>query len=173
MGGYLRQLPLMQAQVNVDTSVKIGHESALFDRVGVCASTLCAVHCILMPWFIMLMPVLAGTVLASSRFENIFVGISISLAAFCCYRGCMRHGKWLVMFPLVFGSVVLFGVRLSAPEICCLEDISWTHAFASAFGGVLLASSHFLNLKYSRQYTPEQKAPCCHSTSCDAHEEDE
>ena len=161
----------MQAQLDVDTTVKVAHESPLFDRVGVCASTLCAVHCILMPWFIMLMPFLAGSVFASSKFENIFVGISISLASFCCYRGCRRHGKWLIMLPLGFGSVVLFGVRLTAPEICCLEDVSWTHASASAFGGLLLASSHFLNLKYSRKYIPEQKAPCCHSDLCDAHQE--
>ena len=162
----------MQAQVNVDTTVKVAHESPFFDRVGVCASTLCAVHCILMPWFIMLMPFLAGTVLVSSRFENIFVGISISLASFCCYRGCSKHGKWLIILPLAFGSAVLFAVRLTAPEICCLEDVSWTHASASAFGGMLLASSHFLNLKYSRKYTPEQKAPCCHSDLCEAHEDD-
>ena len=145
----------MQAQVNVDTTAKVAHESPLFDRVGVCASTLCAVHCILMPWFIMLMPFLAGTVFASSRFESIFVGISISLASFSCYRGCRRHGKWLIMLPLGFGSVVLFGVRLTAPEICCLEDVSWTHASASAFGGLLLASSHFLNLKYSKHFEIE------------------
>ena len=155
----------MQAQANID------RESPLFDRVGVCASTLCAVHCILMPWFIMLMPFLAGTVLASSKFENIFVGISISLASFCCYRGCSKHGNWLIMLPLVFGSLVLFGVRLTAPEICCLEDISWTHAFTSTIGGLSLASAHFLNLKYFRKYVPEQKAPCCHSDLCDAHQE--
>ncbi|MEE2715105.1 MAG: MerC domain-containing protein [Verrucomicrobiota bacterium] len=160
----------MRSQGDIDATVAIEHESALYDRAGLFASSVCAVHCIVMPWLIMLLPVLAGTIFTSAKIENIFVGFSISLATFCGYQGCLKHSKWLIMLPVVIGSIVLFSVRLTAPTICCLDDISWLHALGSAFGGGLLASTHFLNLKYSGQYAPEQKAPCCHSDSCSAHE---
>ena len=48
-----------------------------YDRVGMIASSLCAVHCILMPWVIMMMPIVAGTVLTNLTAENIFVGVSL------------------------------------------------------------------------------------------------
>ena len=161
----------MQAQRNIDASVEIDQGSVFFDRAGFFASSICAVHCVIMPWLIMFLPVLAGTVFTSARTENIFVGVSISLAAFCGYQGCLKHGKWLVMIPVTIGSIVLLSVRLSAPTICCLEDVSWPHALGAALGGGLLAASHFLNLKYSSLLVPDQKSPCCHSDSCAAHEE--
>jgi len=164
----------MRAEGIVDEGAVSGGGSLyqpLYDRIGVFASSLCAVHCILMPWVIMAMPIVAGTFFTNPAVENIFVGISISLAAFCGYRGCRRHGKWFIMVPFILGSIVLFGARLTAPAICCLDDISWSHASASAFGGMLLASSHYLNIKYSRLLAPGEKAPCCHSESCEAHEE--
>ena len=38
------------------------------------------------------------------------------------------------------------------------------------FWPLLLAVSHFLNIKYCRLFAPDKKAPCCHSDSCKAHE---
>ena len=49
----------------------------VYDRVGLIASSLCAVHCILMPWVIMVMPIIAGTILTNATAENIFVGVSL------------------------------------------------------------------------------------------------
>ena len=142
-----------------------------YDRVGMIASSLCAVHCILMPWVIMMMPIVAGTVLTNLTAENIFVGVSLSLAAICGLSGCRKHGQWLVMGVMGLGGMVLLGARLTAPHVCHIEDISWSHALGSTLGGGLLAASHFLNLKYSHLFAPNGKAPCCHSDSCVAHEE--
>ena len=143
---------------------------ALYDRIGLVASSLCAVHCILMPWLLLLLPILVGTIFTDARFENVFVAISILLASFCGYMGCLKHGKWGVMIPITIGALVLFTVRLSAPPICCLDDVSWSHAIGSAFGGSFLAASHFLNLKFSHQVEPKENSPCCPSTDCSAHE---
>ena len=159
----------MQAERLMETS-KVKHQAALFDRVGMMASSLCAVHCVLMPWLIMLLPTLAGTIFTSTKFENVFVGVSIFLAAFCGYLGCVKHGKWLIMALISIGALILCGVRLTAPAICCLDDVSWSHALGSAFGGSLLATSHYLNLKFSRQISPKEKSPCCLSEECSAHE---
>jgi len=160
----------MQAQETVDFQVAGNAHRPLYDRIGLIASSLCAVHCILMPWLLMFLPILAGTIFTDAKFENVFVAVSILLASFCGYMGCTKHGKWSVMIPVAVGALVLFTVRLSAPAICCLEDISWPHAMGSAFGGSLLAVSHFLNLKFSRQNAPEEKPPCCPSENCATHE---
>ena len=118
----------------------------------------------------MLLPILVGTIFTDAKFENVFVAISILLASFCGYMGCLKHGKWGVMIPITIGALVLFTVRLSAPPICCLDDVSWPHAIGSGFGGSFLAASHFLNLKFSHQVEPKEDPPCCPSTDCSAHE---
>ncbi len=164
----------MKAQVYIEEGVAsevIDPYRPFYDRIGMAASSLCAVHCILMPWVIMVMPVIAGTILTNATAENVFVGVSMCLAAFCGLSGCRKHGQWLVMGIMAAGAIVLLGTRFTAPHVCHLEDISWSHALGSTLGGGLLAASHFLNLKYSSLLVPEQKAPCCHSDSCAAHEE--
>ena len=148
----------------------IGQYRLVFDRVGIVASSLCAVHCILMPWVIMAMPIVAGTVLTNPAAENIFVGVSVCLAAFCGFAGCRKHGQWVVMGVMGLGMLVVLGARMTAPHVCHVEDISWSHALGSTFGGGLLAVSHYLNIKYCRLFAPDKKAPCCHSDSCEAHE---
>ena len=145
----------------------------LYDKVGLVASSLCAVHCILMPWVIMVMPVIAGTILTNATAENVFVGVSLCLAVICGLSGCRKHGQWLVMGVMGLGGAVLLGTRLTAPHVCHIEHISWSHALGSALGGGLLAASHFLNIKYSRILAPNEKAPCCHSNACLAHEDEE
>ena len=60
------------------------------------------------------------------------------------------------MTLIATGGATLTVVRMTAPAICCLDDISWTHATGAAFGGSLLATSHFLNLKYPDKLTPKK-----------------
>ena len=163
-------VPIMQAEQIIDPGESRKYHSVLYDRIGMIASSLCAVHCILMPWLLIFLPVLAGTIFTDAKFENIFVVASILLATICCYLGCTKHGKWGIMALITVGAGILCFVRLSAPPICCLDDISWSHAMGSAFGGSLLATSHFLNLKFSRQITTEEQMPCCPSDNCEAHE---
>ncbi|MEE2714774.1 MAG: MerC domain-containing protein [Verrucomicrobiota bacterium] len=148
----------------------VGLYRPFYDRIGMVASSLCAVHCILMPWVIMVMPVVAGTVLTNVTAENVFVGVSICLAALCGFSGCRKHGQWLVMGVMGAGGLILMGARLTAPHLCHVEHINWSNALCSTWGGGLVAASHYLNLKYSRLLVPEQKAPCCHSDSCSAHD---
>ena len=159
----------MQAEQAIDLKLLNVGKRTLLDRIGMIASTLCAIHCILMPWLLMIAPVLTGTIFTEAKLENVFVVFSIFLAGFCGFRGYLKHGKWAVMALIATGGATLTVVRMTAPAICCLDDISWTHATGSAFGGSLLATSHFLNLKYSRQVDSEENLPCCPSEKCSAH----
>ena len=159
----------MQAEQAIDAKASNVGQRTLFDRIGMISSSLCAIHCILMPWLLMIAPVLTGTIFTDAKLENVFVAFSILLAGFCGYLGCLKHGKWGVMTLIATGGATLTVVRMTAPAICCLDDISWTHATGAAFGGSLLAASHFLNLKYSRQVDSEEDVPCCPSEKCSAH----
>ena len=159
----------MQAEQVIDSKVSNVAQRALYDRIGMMASSLCAIHCVLMPWLLMIAPILAGPILTDAKFENVFVALSILLAGICGYLGCSKHGKWGVMALIAAGAAILTIVRMTAPPICCLDDVSWTHAMGSAFGGSLMAGSHFLNLKFSRQIGSEDEAPCCPSEKCSAH----
>ena len=117
-----------------------------WDRLGFTASSLCAVHCISLPFLIMAMPFIAGTWIADRELELWFAGGSVCLALGCSIMTSLRYKKYWLIGLVLFGGALLMGTHASAPPICCSEDLSWPHFMGTATGGGLLAASHFLNL---------------------------
>lgn len=155
---------------NVDLSS--GGEGAVrisalpWDRLGFVASSLCAVHCVCMPWLLLIMPFLAGSWLADRELERGFVVASVVLAAICTTWGCRVHRKWWLLGLLGAGAVTLFGAHATAPPACCSEHLSWPHAIGAACGGALLAATHFLNLRLQRMPALVPVDQCCGSSGC-------
>ena len=143
-----------------------GAASMRWDRLGFVASSLCAVHCVCMPWLLAAMPFLAGSVFASREAEHWFVAGSVFLAIACTVGGCRVHRHWWLIGVGVVGAAVLVAAHASAPAICCVRDISWPHASGSAFGGGLLAATHFLNLRQFRRAAGPKSEVCCNSSTC-------
>ena len=117
-----------------------------WDRLGVTASSLCAVHCICLPFLIMAMPFIAGTWIADRELELWFAGGSVFLAIACSIRTSLRYQKYWLVGLVLFGGALLMGTHAAAPPVCCAEDLSWSHFIGTATGGGMLAASHFLNL---------------------------
>ncbi|MBG86264.1 MAG: hypothetical protein CMO80_05115 [Verrucomicrobiales bacterium] len=140
--------------------------SQILDRLGFFASSLCAVHCVCMPWLLIALPLLAGTWLVDREIERGFVIASIFLATACTVGGCRTHGRWWLLGLLGTGAAALIGAHATAPPICCADELSWPHALGAAFGGSLLAATHFLNLRLQSTPTLVPAADCCDSVGC-------
>ena len=121
-----------------------------WDRLGFTASSLCAVHCISLPFLIMAMPFIAGTWIADRELELWFAGGSVCLAMACSIRTSLRYQKYWLVGLVLFGGALLMGTHAVAPPVCCPEDLSlsWPHFMGTATGGGMLAVSHFLNLSF-------------------------
>lgn len=134
-----------------------------WDRFGFVASSLCAVHCICLPWLVLAMPFLSRSLVADPFIERMFVIGSVCLAMLCALVGFKRTGVW---WPLIFvstGAVTLLYVHATAPPSCCAREIEWTQALGSGFGGGMLAASHFVGLRLRRKGTD---SPQCQATDC-------
>jgi hypothetical protein len=66
--------------------------TALFDRFGAAASSLCAIHCLCLPWAFVAFPFVADSILANQTAERAFIGVSVLLAACCGVLTCRKHG---------------------------------------------------------------------------------
>lgn len=137
-----------------------------WDRLGFAASSLCAVHCVCMPWLLLAMPFLAGSWLVDRELERGFVIASVLLAAICTAVGCRVHQKWWLMGLLSVGAATLFGAHATAPPACCSDHLSWPHAIGAACGGALLATTHFFNLRLQRTPALVSLDPCCSEGGC-------
>ncbi len=155
-----------QMDLSPDGEAAARAPSLPWDRLGFVASSLCAVHCVCMPWLMLLMPFLAGSWLVDREIERGFVIGSGLLATACTTVGCRVHGKWWLMGLLGLGAATLFGAHATAPPICCSEHLSWPHALGAACGGGILAATHFLNLKWQRALAIVPADQCCSNSGC-------
>ena len=115
------------------------------DRVGAAASFLCAVHCALLPFVLALLPFIGLAFLADHRFERGFVLFACVLAALALGRGYRRHADPL---PLLLAAP---GVTLLVLGVIFLDGHTLiVHSVLVAFGGLLLAAAHFVNLRIDR-----------------------
>jgi len=123
--------------------------TAKLDNIGMTASTLCAIHCAIVPLVFTSLPLVGLGFLANPWVEwsmiilAFIIGVSsISLSYF------RTHRKLLPLTLLVTGFLIIIAGHLFIT--------SWIEAVIVPLGGLTIAAAHFVNYKY---------AGICHS--CD------
>jgi hypothetical protein len=115
------------------------------DNVGITASTLCAIHCAVVPLIITTLPLIGLSFLANPWVEwsmiilALIIGVSsISLSYF------KTHHRLLPLGLLVTGFVIIIvGHTLIS---------GWFEAIIVPLGGFTIAAAHFVNYKYAMPY---------------------
>ena len=138
--------------------------TALFDRFGAAASSLCAIHCLCLPWALIAFPFVADSILANQTAERAFIGVSVLLAACCGVLACRKHGAWWPVGFIAAGAALLVASQVSAPPNCCSEPFGW-RAWVAALGGGALAASHAINIGLARRRGAAGEA-CCSNDGC-------
>ena len=120
----------------------LGAQASDPDRVGIVASTLCAVHCVGTALLVGVSGV--GALFADERVEVAFCVCAVSVALGALVRGWRRHRSWMP------GSVGSSGIVLLLTARCARLESSVEVALSVA-GGALLTAAHVLNIRKIRQ----------------------
>ena len=104
------------------------------DRLGAFGAFVCALHCLMVPVALALLPALGLGLVAWHGVEWAFTSLATVLAVvslYLGYRGHRAYHAWLaLLYPPLHQSVL-------------------PHAVAMATGGVLIAVAHLVNLRLS------------------------
>jgi MerC mercury resistance protein len=133
------------------------------DRLGACASALCAVHCLLVGVALGLMSTLGLGFLANPSTDYTFIGIAIFFGVWAVIHGIRRHHSYLPASFFLFGIIALVGTHLDRMshrgEVH--EHGVWQTVF-SVLGGLSFVTFHLLNLRMQHLHE-EGKCGCCNS----------
>ncbi|RDC55781.1 MerC domain-containing protein [Pedobacter chinensis] len=113
------------------------------DKIGITASTACAIHCAILPFLLTLLPLWGLEFLATPALEIFMILLSLLLGVWSLnksYRIVHHNPGPIIILALGFGFI-LFG-HFSGIEI--LEPI------LIPLGGFTIAGAHFLNLKLTK-----------------------
>lgn len=121
--------------------------AVLVDRIGATASLLCAVHCMLLPFVLAMLPLIGLEFLAGHTFERIFVACAAILASASLVTAYRRHRRPHALFLMVPGILLLlFGIAVDIDAHVVL------HTIAVVCGGLLVACAHVTNLVLAHRH---------------------
>lgn len=112
----------------------------ILDRVGATASSACAVHCMITPFVLGLLPVLGIGFLAAPWFENTAVLGAISLAVVSLLHGYLHHRQFHALWLLIIGGALLLSGRFIVGDANKLLETPLV-----VLGGLALAGAHLIN----------------------------
>ena len=114
----------------------------IIDKVGMFSSATCAVHCMLLPFLISILPLYGLSFIVNESFEIIMLMASITLAILSLCLGYKTHKNKKMFFLFSAGiSLILLG-RFAHENNWGLSSI-----VILFIGGLLISGSHFVNNK--------------------------
>lgn len=122
----------------------------MLDRIGITATSLCALHCILLPVLLPALPLLGLSFLADHAWEHIFLLITAFLGTVALFSGFKKYHRRIYPFYLLFLGVGIYWIKHDFSE-----DIQ---PYFIVIGASLIVAAHLINLKLCnscRQCTEE------------------
>ena len=121
--------------------VKTKRHQTRLDKVGITASTLCALHCAVVPLLFTFLPLAGLGFLANPMFEWGMIVLALLLGASSILFSYFRtHRRLLPLLLLVLGFAIVVAGHI------------YIHGLAEAIvvpiGGLTIALAHFINYKY-------------------------
>ncbi|TDF35703.1 MerC domain-containing protein [Alteromonadaceae bacterium M269] len=129
----------------------------VLDRVGIWTSSLCALHCLLLPILVPLVPLVAGTFFAEAWFERTILSMSMIIGFWALLSGYQRyHRRLYPLFSLLLGGLIYWNKDMFGEAY---------EPFTIAIGAMLIVASHLINLRLC------QSCKTCEECNSDAETE--
>lgn len=129
------------------------HVHKKVDAVGACLSFACAVHCLVVPLAIAVLPLLGLEILVHRSFDLFMLTLTALIATLSFIWGARVHKNHRV-FLFLAAALTLF----SAGEFAVH---GMKHAVLVALGGCFLAWGHLINRRLTAHSHAEQDCRCC------------
>ncbi len=116
------------------------------DKIGVCASALCALHCAVTPVLFVLVGSLGALSFLENEFlETLLIGTTLVIGCISIGIAYIKHRKHHIAWLFVSGLLLLLGAEMAT--------LLWVSVSSSIIGGLLIACAHVQNLKFKAQKT--------------------
>ena len=113
------------------------------DTIAIFLSGLCAIHCLLMPFIIVLFPFCTASCCEQDGFHQMMVYFVLPFSGIPLFLGCKRNFKTPIVFTGLIGlAIIIFAAFWGHATVGALGEKIMTTS-----GGVMLALAHIANYR--------------------------
>lgn len=115
----------------------------LLDKIGIAVTSLCAIHCLLLPFLLPVLPLVGASFIADESFEHSILIATMVMGFFALYSGYKRYHQKVYPFTLLFtGGLIYWQKDLLGTEF---------EPFVVMLGATLVVAAHVINMKLCRR----------------------
>ncbi|MFT4924303.1 MAG: hypothetical protein ACI8WB_000381 [Phenylobacterium sp.] len=116
----------------------------ILDKIGIAATSLCAIHCLLLPLMLPIFPLIGASFLAQTFFERSFLAVTMVLGFFALYSGYKGYHSRLYPFAMLFaGGFIYWNKDIFGEAI---------EPYTVMAGATLVVMAHLVNIRLCRRY---------------------
>ena len=124
----------------------------MLDRIGITATSICALHCILLPIILPALPLLGLGFLADHFYEHVFLVITAIIGSIAMLSGFKRyHRKLYPFYLLALGIIIYWQKHDFDPSV---------QPYFIIVGALLIVVAHFINLRLCKQCAECTESSC-------------
>ncbi len=124
-----------------------GRMQTLMDKTAIAFSTACAIHCLFLPVFVIMLPALTTTSIGDESFHRLLLWFVFPISVLALTQGCRRHKNRTVLSFGVLGLLLLGIPAIVGHEV--LGEVG--ERFVTVLGATVLAFGHVRNYKLCRK----------------------
>ena len=117
------------------------------DKVGACASGICAVHCLLTGIALGVLSVMGLSWFGSMTTDIVFLTVTLSIASLAIFTGIRRHRSLIPAGLFVMGVKAIVVSHFVLPHGSTEKSEGILTTVLSVGGGCCLVAFHFVNLR--------------------------
>jgi len=121
------------------------------DKTAIGLSILCMIHCIGLPFIIVLLPSLAALNLADEAFHIWMLVAVVPISLYALQMGCRKHKRVSIFITGGIGLGFLIAAAFLGHDVLSEPG----EKFFTVFGALVIAFSHYLNHQLCRQHDHE------------------
>ena len=115
----------------------------IMDRLAISLSFLCMAHCLLLPFAVLVLPILGASFLEGETFHYWLLFLVVPTSVFSLWLGCRKHGRLDILTSGIFGvSLLLLIVLLGVDQLGEIGE-----SISTVAGAAIIALAHFRNLR--------------------------
>jgi hypothetical protein len=132
----------MMLRFNLSLRMDVPKNTSRLDHIGITASTLCAVHCAVVPILFTSLPLFGLGFLANAWVEWGMIALALAIGTYSIGGAYLRvHKRPVPLYLLIAGfAVILLGHAFIT---------GWPEIIMVPAGGLLIAAAHFVNYRYT------------------------
>lgn len=124
------------------------------DKFAILLSGVCMVHCLITPVAVTLLPIISLTAFVEDLlFHQLMLWLVLPTSSFALFLGCRKHKRLEIAATGIAGMLILISVAL----VGHVWFGTMGEKIATSIGGLVLASSHYLNFRACQRITCDDK----------------